>query len=228
MHFARLGLFSDESTFKLPKLSSESVTLAPPVFACTLATNSCVVFTLGVRALDAIFSFRISPTDVACVTEALADTRLNFTVFFRRVLVGEIGVVLEPLTVPVIVGEHTDDVTTAVPIKTVEAVVTAVIVLCAEVVVSVATEAEQMLDQVKDSVAAVVDVTVVAIVVVVGVVIVVVTAVEEVISKTISTIGTLLCNGITSQLLEPWLRPLMLSRLPSPWISGCDGIQAFL
>jgi hypothetical protein len=178
--------------------------------------------------LDAIFSFRISPTDVACVTEALADTRLNFTVFFRRVLVGEIGVVLEPLTVPVIVGEHTDDITTAVSIKTVEAaVVTAVIVLCAEVVVSVATEAEQMLDQVKDSVAAVVDVTVVAIVVVVGVVIVVVTAVEEVISKTVSTIGTLLCNGITSQLLEP-LRPLMLSRLPSPWISGCDGIQAFI
>jgi hypothetical protein len=222
MHFARLGLFSDESTFKLPNLPSGRVPLAPPVLACTLATNSCVVFTLGVRAFDAIFSFRTSPTDVACVTEALADTRLNFVGFFRRVLVGGIGVVLQPLTVPVTVAEQTAVVTTVVPIKIVEAAAVLVaVVLCVEVVVSVTTEVEQTLDQVKGSEAVVVDI-VVAIVVVVAVVVVVVTA-AEVISKTISTIGTLLCNGITSQLLEPWLRPLMLSRLPSPWISGCGG-----
>jgi len=209
----------------LGNLSSGSIPLALPVLACTLATSSCVVFTLGVRAFDAIFSFRISPTDVACVTEALADTRLDFMGFFRRVLGVGIRVALEPVTVP---AEHA-----AAPvgesIKTAEAAaLSVVVVLCVEVVVSVTINVEQILGCVNGpKVAVVEDVRVVAIVVVVAVVVVVVTA-AEVISNTKSVVGTLLCVEIISQLLEPWLKPLMLSRLPSPWISGCDGIQAFI
>jgi len=210
----------------LGNLSSGSIPLALPVLACTLATSSCVVFTLGVRAFDAIFSFRISPTDVACVTEALADTRLDFMGFFRRVLGVGIRVALEPDTVP---AEHAAAVPVGESIKRAEAAaLSVVVVLCVEVVVSVTINVEQILGCVKGpKVAVVEDVRVVAIVVVVAVVVVVVTA-AEVISNTKSTIGTLLCVEITSQLLEPWLKPLMLSRLPSPWISGCDGIQAFI
>jgi len=162
---------------------------------------------------------------VACVTEALADTRLDFMGFFRRVLGVGIRVALEPVTVP---AEHA-----AAPvgesIKTAEAAaLSVVVVLCVEVVVSVTINVEQILGCVNGpKVAVVEDVRVVAIVVVVAVVVVVVTA-AEVISNTKSVVGTLLCVEIISQLLEPWLKPLMLSRLPSPWISGCDGIQAFI
>jgi hypothetical protein len=138
-------------------------------------------------------------------------------------------VVLEPVAVPVIVVEQTAVVTAVVPMKTVEAAAVSVVaVLCAEDVASVTINVEQILGRVKGPGAAVAeDVTVVATVVAVAVVIVVVTA-AEVISNIKSIIGTLLCGGITSQLLEPWLKPLMLSRLQSPWISGCIGTHAFI